>query len=323
MQGTEGSTVHLPISSEKLPPTTLSSPPRRYRHRRLPFNLQTPVPAGRNSCAGKNRPTPSSRLVNSCSTSAAEVTPVLPLPVWKRVTDMGVVFLTLPIIAVLSALICCWIKIVSPGPALFRQVRIGRGGRRFTLYKFRSMHLSADPQVHEEHVERLIRFRQPMVKLDAHGDTRLIRGGVLLRTSGLDELPQLFNVLRGEMSLVGPRPCLPTEFDLYHSPQHHRFVIPPGLTGLWQVNRTDSTTFGEMVKMDNDYVQKLAPWRDCQILLKTPYSLLRKTTRLVGIGRLGNPSGRFFALHPQKNFDCKTSSKQVTRYRRPGSSRQE
>jgi len=195
---------------------------------------------------------------------------------------MVLIFLTLPLIALLASLVCCWIKVVSPGPVLFRQVRVGRGGRRFTLYKFRSMHPSADPQVHEAHVERLIRLRQPLVKLDAHGDTRLIRGGVLLRTSGLDELPQFFNVLRGEMSLVGPRPCLPNEFDLYHSHQHHRFGLPPGMTGLWQVSRTDATTFRDMVKMDGDYVQQLAPWRDCQIIFRTPYTLLRKTTRLAG-----------------------------------------
>ena len=140
-----------------------------------------------------------------------------------------------------------------------------------------------------------------MVKLDAHGDTRLIRGGVLLRACGLDELPQFFNVLRGEMSLVGPRPCLLEEFDLYHSPQHHRFGLPPGMTGLWQVSRTDSTTFGDMMKMDGDYVQQLTPWTDCQIIFKTPYSLFRQTTRLVGFRRLEKASRGFLAPNSQKD----------------------
>ncbi len=113
-----------------------------------------------------------------------------------------------------------------------------------------------------------------MIKLDATGDSRLIKGGCLIRTSGLDELPQFINVLRGEMSLVGPRPCLPKEFELYDVHQLRRFTVQPGLTGLWQVNRNQATTFCEMVVMDDDYADHLNPMTDLWIILKTPFVLI-------------------------------------------------
>ena len=136
------------------------------------------------------------------------------------------------------------------------------------------MSLKAATNIHEAHVEHLIKSNMPMIKLDVTGDSRLIRGGCLIRNSGLDELPQFINVLRGEMSLVGPRPCLPREFELYDANQRHRFAVQPGLTGLWQVARTHSTTFSEMVEMDNDYVDSLDPLVDIRIILKTPFALL-------------------------------------------------
>lgn len=162
---------------------------------------------------------------------------------------------------------------VSPGNVLFRQTRIGHGGKRFTIYKFRSMKLEALTEVHEAHVEHLIKSNLPMTKLDVAGDSRLIAGGCFIRSSGLDELPQLINVLRGEMSLVGPRPCLPNEYDLYDETQRNRFRVQPGLTGQWQVSRTESTTFTEMVSMDDQYVNELSPMADFQIILWTPIAL--------------------------------------------------
>jgi lipopolysaccharide/colanic/teichoic acid biosynthesis glycosyltransferase len=185
----------------------------------------------------------------------------------------------LPILVILASFVFIWIRVVSPGNVLFRQTRIGRGGKPFTIYKFRSMNLSVPTRVHEAHVVNLIRSNKPMTKLDVCGDSRLIRGGGLLRISGLDELPQFFNILRGEMSLVGPRPCLPREFELYHE-NHllHRFDVQPGLTGQWQVERNESTTFSDMVRMDDDYVDHLSPVRDMQILLRTPIALLGQVT---------------------------------------------
>ncbi|MGL5017080.1 MAG: sugar transferase [Luteolibacter sp.] len=196
------------------------------------------------------------------------------LPLWKRISDIGLVLLILPIVLVLALVAACWIRIVSPGNVLFRQTRIGRGGKPFTIYKFRSMELEAPTDVHEAHVEHLIKSNLPMTKLDVAGDARLIKGGCLIRTSGLDELPQLINVLRGEMSLVGPRPCLPKEFALYDAHQRSRFSVQPGLTGQWQVNRSATTTFSEMVRMDDQYAQSISPLVDLNIVLKTPIALL-------------------------------------------------
>ena len=196
------------------------------------------------------------------------------IPRWKRASDIALVLLILPLVALLASFVYCWIQAVSPGNVLFRQTRIGRNGKPFTIYKFRSMKLRAPTNVHEAHVEHLIKSNLPMTKLDAAGDSRLIKGGCLIRTSGLDELPQFINVLRGEMSLVGPRPCLPKEFELYEEHQRHRFSVHPGLTGQWQVNRSDSTTFTEMVKMDDQYVDHLSPLKDLAIMVKTPFALL-------------------------------------------------
>lgn len=193
--------------------------------------------------------------------------------------DLSAVLIALPVLVVLMSLIYVWIQIVSPGAVLFRQTRVGRGGKLFTIYKFRSMKQQAGTQVHEAHVENLIRSNGPMVKLDFAGDPRLIKGGWLIRRAGLDELPQLINVLKGEMSLTGPRPCLPSEAKLYDSKQLRRFQVLPGLTGNWQVNRKESTTFREMVAMDDEYIDRLSPARDLTIILKTPIALFGQFKR--------------------------------------------
>jgi exopolysaccharide production protein ExoY len=193
--------------------------------------------------------------------------------------DLSAVILALPLLVVLASLIYGWIQIVSPGAVLFRQTRIGRGGKPFTIYKFRSMNHQAATHVHEAHVEHLIRFNEPMVKLDLVGDPRLIKGGCLIRQSGLDELPQLINVLKGEMSLTGPRPCLPSEARHYDAGQLRRFHVLPGLTGIWQVRREESTTFLEMVAMDDEYVDRLSPVGDLSLILKTPFALLGQMKR--------------------------------------------
>jgi lipopolysaccharide/colanic/teichoic acid biosynthesis glycosyltransferase len=159
--------------------------------------------------------------------------------------------------------------VVSPGPVFFRQERIGFMGRRFFLYKFRTMHLGADCRRHQEHVRDLMRRNVPMQKLDARGDARLIPGAWLLRAIGLDELPQVINVLRGEMSLVGPRPSLPEEYALYEPWQKKRCLVAPGLTGLWQVSGKNRTTFEEMMRLDLRYVRGRSPALDGRILART------------------------------------------------------
>jgi len=137
------------------------------------------------------------------------------------------------------------------------------------MWKFRTMNLSAETQTHELYFENLMRVDCPMTKLDACGDTRLAPLGRVLRASGLDELPQIFNVLHGEMSLVGPRPCTPNEFAHYEPWQRQRVNCLPGLTGYWQVNGKNKTTFREMIAMDLFYLKNTSILLDLKIMLKT------------------------------------------------------
>lgn len=192
------------------------------------------------------------------------------IPRWKRILDVAFILLILPLVLPVAVFIAALIAIVSSGPVLFRQERVGFSGRRFMLIKFRTMAVGADTTTHQGHLKHLMDSDAPMVKLDAHGDSRIIPFGLLLRSSGLDELPQLFNVLRGEMSLVGPRPCLPYECDKYLPWQWERFNTPPGLTGLWQVSGKNRTTFNEMMELDIDYARNKTLWLDLNIILKTP-----------------------------------------------------
>jgi exopolysaccharide production protein ExoY len=191
------------------------------------------------------------------------------VPSWKRVLDVTCILLSLPLWLPVVIVLALWIKLASPGPILFRQERIGYRGRRFMILKFRTMKVNVETQSHEQYLEQLIHANRPMTKLDSSGDPRIILGGRLLRASGLDELPQLFNVLRGEMSLVGPRPCTPHEFGRYQKWQQARVNAPPGLTGYWQVNGKNKTTFTEMINLDIHYTEKMSLWLDLVIMLKT------------------------------------------------------
>src|SRR4030095_12409644 len=175
------------------------------------------------------------------------------LPIWKRLLDLFIVALLFPFWLPIMTLIALWVAVTSPGPIFYRQPRIGFKGRPFMIVKFRTMKVNAETHVHEAYLEHLITSDHPMIKLDA-GDPRLIRGGKFLRAIGLDELPQIFNVLRGEMSLVGPRPCTPNEFAHYAPWQRERVNGLPGLTGYWQVNGKNKTTFNEMIAMDLCYL---------------------------------------------------------------------
>ena len=190
-------------------------------------------------------------------------------PRWKRILDLVCIFLTLPFWLPLTILAMLWIKLVSPGPIFYRQERIGYRKNSFMMFKFRSMKVNVETRTHEHHLERLIQGDDPMTKLDASGDPRLIPGGSIFRAAGLDELPQIFNVLRGEMSLVGPRPCTRHEFARYQTWQQERVDAPPGLTGYWQVNGKNKTTFSEMVAMDIFYAKNMSVWLDLKILFRT------------------------------------------------------
>jgi len=174
--------------------------------------------------------------------------------------------------------IAALIKATSKGPVFFKQQRIGQAGAEFTFLKFRSMHVNNDPTIHQEYVRKLI--SQELTEGDGtykiKNDPRVTAVGRFLRKSSLDELPQFFNVLKGDMSLVGPRPPIPYEFENY-SLWHRRRILEarPGLTGIWQVSGRSRTTFDEMVRMDLRYIREQSLWLDVKILFKTPLAVLR------------------------------------------------
>ena len=196
------------------------------------------------------------------------------VPSWKRLLDLIGSLAALPLLVLCTLVMTIVTKLVSPGPVLFRQERVGLNGRRFKIYKFRSMHVHADTVGHQNYFKELVGTNAPMVKLDSRGDSRLLPGAWLLRASGLDELPQIINVLRGEMSLVGPRPCLPAEAELYQPWQMERFATLPGLTGLWQVSGKNRTTFEEMIRLDIRYAQTKSVLMDLRIIILTIPALL-------------------------------------------------
>ena len=203
------------------------------------------------------------------------------VPGWKRFLDLSCILLSLPLWLPVMGLISLAIMVVSPGPILFRQERIGYRGRRFSCLKFRTMLVGADTAVHKSHLHSLMNSRAPMKKLDVAGDPRLIPLGALLRSTGLDELPQIINVLRGDMSLVGPRPCVPYEYEAYRPWQKERIKGLPGLTGLWQVSGKNKTTFDEMIHLDISYLRSKSIWLDLGIMLKTAPALLQQVKELL------------------------------------------
>jgi lipopolysaccharide/colanic/teichoic acid biosynthesis glycosyltransferase len=174
--------------------------------------------------------------------------------------------------------------VTSPGPAILKQIRIGKRGLPFNLYKFRSMYCNAEDRVHRDYVTRLISgdhesinqgaATKPLYKMK--DDPRVTRVGRIIRKTSMDELPQLLNVLKGEMSLVGPRPPLPYEAEKYQ-PWHLRRVLEakPGLTGLWQVDGRSKTSFDDMVRMDLRYARASSLMLDLKILIKTVKVVLR------------------------------------------------
>lgn len=198
----------------------------------------------------------------------------LPSLPWKRTLDVLLTLLALPFLIPLALLVVLLIRSGSRGPVLFRQERVGDRGRRFTCFKFRTMFVDAETTTHQGHLHQLMNSDTPMQKMDSKGDPRIIPFGLFLRASGLDELPQLINVLRGEMSLVGPRPCLTYEYGNYLPWQKERFGAVPGLTGLWQVNGKNKTTFVEMIHLDIRYVKNKTLRGDLKIILMTIPALI-------------------------------------------------
>ncbi len=191
------------------------------------------------------------------------------MPFWKRVLDITGAVFGLTLLFPLFALVMLHIKRVSPGPVFYKSQRVGLNGKCFTFLKFRSMHAENNESFHANHATAFINNSDvPMVKLDA-GDPRIIPGGKFLRKTCIDELPQLINVLKGEMSLVGPRPCIPYEAEEYLRWHTHRFDIVPGMTGLWQVSGKNSLSFREMIALDILYSRKMSLFFDLRIILMT------------------------------------------------------
>ena len=201
----------------------------------------------------------------------------------KRLIDIVGSIGALILFSPLFLLISVAVKMTSKGPVLFRGERLGQHGRRFAFLKFRSMHFSTDHKIHQEFVERLISGSDGRQQAaDTHGlvykltaDPRVTRLGRLLRRTSLDELPQFFNVLKGDMSLVGPRPPLPYEYKCYDIWHRERLLaVKPGITGLWQVEGRSRVKFDEMVRMDLTYAKSWSLKLDLQILLNTPRAVL-------------------------------------------------
>ena len=191
----------------------------------------------------------------------------------KRVFDFAASLLLLALSAPLLLLLAVLICLDDPrGGPIFRQTRLGLGGRRFTMYKFRTMAVDAEQRRAE--LAALNEMDGPVFKI--REDPRVTRIGKFLRRSSLDELPQLFNVLRGDMSIIGPRPPLPCEAAEYTDYQSLRLIVKPGLTCLWQV-RTDrnAVSFAEWVEDDMEYILNASLWGDVKLMLKTPFVMLR------------------------------------------------
>ncbi|MFQ5966971.1 MAG: sugar transferase [Acidimicrobiia bacterium] len=200
----------------------------------------------------------------------------------KRLLDtmLGTAALVLsaPIMVVLALLI----RLDSTGPALFRQLRVGKGAQTFLMVKFRTMTADNDDTIHQEYYRKLVEG-DAEARLNAEGlpvylldDPRVTRMGRFLRRTSLDELPNLFNVLAGDMSLVGPRPAITYEVDLYDDRARRRLTVKPGMTGLAQIGGRGGLTFGQMVDFDLDYIARRSLRLDLQILLATPRAVFSR-----------------------------------------------
>lgn len=213
-------------------------------------------------------------------------------PVWKRVYDIIGSTVLLIAFSPILAVVALYIKIVSPGPVFFRQERIGYMGRPFTMIKFRTMRMGLDNiSVHKDYLKELINSDgKAMTKLDTGTDDRLIPFAGILRRGCIDELPQLINVFKGDMSLVGPRPCLDYEAREFALWQRKRFHTVPGMTGLWQVSGKNRLTFKEMMRLDIRYANRKNASMDLMISLKTVPAILGQVKDAVSSKRATAPS---------------------------------
>lgn len=212
----------------------------------------------------------SPRTATPIYVDTASAIDVFPMPRWKRAMDIVGALVGITIVSPALLFIALAIVFDSRGGPIYRQTRVGRGGRMFTCWKFRSMHQGAD---------RMLAGLTGCNEADGfifkmRDDPRRTRVGKVLRRTSLDELPQLWNVLRGDMSLVGPRPPLVSEVMRYSEPELQRLACVPGITGLWQVTLRGRHNFSDMVELDTRYSRELSPWQDLRILLLTVPTVL-------------------------------------------------
>jgi lipopolysaccharide/colanic/teichoic acid biosynthesis glycosyltransferase len=197
----------------------------------------------------------------------------------RRLRDLVLAAIALLLAGPLMAAIAVLVRATSPGPILFRQTRLGHLERPFQMLKFRTMHVGCDHGVHREYVTRMLRGEDPrdgetaLFKLQH--DPRITPIGRFLRRTSLDELPQLLNVLRGDMALVGPRPVLPWEVGLYQPHHRERFQVKPGITGLWQVRGRSRLSWSQALELDVEYVRRQGVALDLWILVMTLPAVLR------------------------------------------------
>jgi lipopolysaccharide/colanic/teichoic acid biosynthesis glycosyltransferase len=200
----------------------------------------------------------------------------------KRALDLTVASVALILLSPLLVVIWLAVRLSSPGPAVFRQERLGLGERPFVMYKFRSMRTGASDAIHRDYVSRMLTGDcRPVLANDTglyklERDPRVTPLGAWLRKTSLDELPQLVNIVRGDMSLVGPRPVLAWEAELFSEEARARFRTRPGLTGLWQVSGRNRLTMPQALELDIEYVRRQSLWLDLTILARTVPAQLRR-----------------------------------------------
>jgi lipopolysaccharide/colanic/teichoic acid biosynthesis glycosyltransferase len=201
---------------------------------------------------------------------------------WKSILERPLALVTLLILSPLFALIAIVIRLDSPGNPIFCQERVGKGGRKFTSYKFRTMHANNDDREYQTYIRKYI-TENAAYQVDENGqrvykvinDSRITRFGAWLRKTNLDELPQIVNVLKGEMSFIGPRPEVSFALEMYSQWHWERLSVAPGISGLWQVSQRKSLSFDDMVRLDIDYVRRQSLLLDAKILLLTVRTVLR------------------------------------------------
>jgi lipopolysaccharide/colanic/teichoic acid biosynthesis glycosyltransferase len=193
----------------------------------------------------------------------------------KRILDVAIAIVALVVLSPVWLLIALLVKATSPGPAFFRNTMVGRGGRLFSYHKFRTM-VAGDDSHHRQWLKEFVTkdapYKDGRFKVDA--DPRRTSIGKFLRRTSLDEIPQLIDVLKGDMSLVGPRPPILYEFEVYDEHARARLAVRPGITGLYQVTARSAVPFSQMLAIDLDYIERRSLWLDLKVIVSTPWVML-------------------------------------------------